>query len=140
MKSFRCGKVLRVTRLLLDTHIFLWALYEPEKLSPKATQLISDPHNIRIVSAASAWEISTKHRLGKLPMAQNLLQNYQGVLQRFMAEELPVMTKHSLLAGHFPQDHRDPFDRMLAAQSILEQVPLITADSAFQEFPVQVIW
>ena len=127
-------------RVLLDTHALLWALYEPEKLSPKARELIGNPKNTRFVSAASAWEISTKFRIGKLPEARNLLTDYQGNIQRFMGTEMPISTAHSLKAGSFSQPHRDPFDRMLAAQSLLEGIPLLTADQALSSFPVQIVW
>ena len=126
--------------ILLDTHAFLWALYEPKKLSPLATELISNPKNTRLISAASVWEISTKYRLGKLDMAKSLVSNFHSVLQHFMAEELPIQAKHSLLAGSFSQKHRDPFDRMLASQSVLEQVPLLSADTALRGFPAQILW
>lgn len=127
-------------RVLLDTHTLLWALFQPEKLSDRVRDLLGEPRNIRFVSAASAWEISTKHRLGKLEMASPLIDNYKDHLDHFMATELPISTRHALMAGGFRQNHRDPFDRILAAQGILEELPVVTADVALEQFPVRVVW
>lgn len=129
-----------MTRLLLDTHVLLWALFEPHKLPDSLRALLARPDNVRLVSAATAWEIATKYRLGRLPHALPLVQSYSDHLARFQATELPVGSRHALVAGGFSQAHRDPFDRILAAQSLLEGVPLVTADPAFQAFPAQVLW
>ncbi len=129
-----------MTRLLLDTHVLLWSLYEPHRLSELARNSIAKIENVRLVSAASAWELSTKVRLGKLDMARGLVESYHDHLETFRATELPVSSKHSLLAGSFSQTHRDPFDRLLAAQALLEGVPLITADSALSQFPISILW
>ena len=128
-------------RLLLDTHTFLWALVAPERLSGTTAGLIRDARNVVLVSAASAWEISTKQRLGKLPSAAPIVAAYGAHLTRLRAEELLIRSAHALLAGGFMVDHRDPFDRMLAAQAILEGVPLLTDDSAFSAFAdLETIW
>lgn len=107
-------------RVLLDTHAFLWALYTPERLSPQARAMVEEPSNIRLISAATAWEIVTKARLGKLAGVDALLAGYREHLKTFRAEELVVTSEDALLAGSFPQAHRDPVDRMLAAQSLRE--------------------
>ena len=104
-----------MTRLLLDTHTLLWALAEPQRLSAHAADLIRDPTNVVLVSAASAWEIATKHRLGKLPGAGPIVAGFVAHLATLRAEELPVRSIHALQAGSFVVEHRDPFDRMLAA-------------------------
>lgn len=91
------------------------------------------------VSAASAWEIATKHRLGKLPGAEPIVTGYAAHLTTLRAHELPVTSRHALAAGLFAVAHRDPFDRMLAAQAIAESVPLLTADPALALFPGLVI-
>jgi len=94
-----------------------------------------------VVSAVSAWEIATKHRLGKLPQADALVGAYAHHLDRLGAERLPVTEDHALLAGRLPWPHRDPFDRMLAAQAMTESIPLVTNDSAFESIPsVARIW
>lgn len=128
-------------RVLLDTHALLWALAEPHRLSPSAADLIRDPANSLLASAASAWEIATKYRLGKLPSAQPIVAGYAAHLSLLRAEELPVRSAHALRAGTLAVDHRDPFDRMLAAQALVEGLPLLTSDPAFGAFPeIQTLW
>ena len=129
-----------MVRVLLDTHVLLWSIFEPEKLSVRARSVVEDINNVRLVSAASAWEIATKLRLGKLEMARVLVESYSDHLATLQATELAITSRHSLVAGQFQQDHRDPFDRILAAQALLEGVPLITADPAFAQFPISLLW
>lgn len=93
-----------------------------------------------MVSSVSAWEIATKHRLGKLPEAELVVRGFPEHLKRLQAKELPVLTSHALLAGTFPNPHRDPFDRMLAAQSLIEGIPLVTTDPVFFDFSLPVLW
>lgn len=126
--------------LLLDTHALLWWWSENPALSPSAEEALRDSGNDVFVSAASAWEIATKSRLGRLP-------EYEGAVLRFnefaidaTMRHLPVTYQHGLRAGSYSADHRDPFDRMLAAQAELESLVLVTRDLAFQEFPVRVLW
>lgn len=120
--------------VLLDTHVLLWALATPDKLSTAARSLLEHPQTELLVSAVSAWEIATKHRLGKLPAAEPIISSYAAHLITLGARELPVTSAHALAAGSFAVDHRDPFDRMLAAQAIIEGVPLITNDPAMAMF------
>ena len=120
-----------MTRLLLDTHAFVWAVGEPARLGPVGRDLLQDPANDVLVSAASAWELSTKYRLGKFPEAEPLITQYASVIARLGAEELPVLAVHALRAGGLVWSHRDPFDRMLAAQAMLEGAVLVTKDEAF---------
>lgn len=129
-----------MTRVLLDTHTLLWALVEPKRLSRKVSALLRDPETEVFVSSATAWEIATKHRLGKLPGAGAVIAGYSAHLRTFRAQELAISSVHALRAGSFPQSHRDPFDRMLAAQSSQEFMPLVTDDPAFALFPVTTIW
>ena len=121
-------------KLLLDTHTLLWVLMEPRRLSVRAAELLRDPTNEVLVSAASAWEIATKHRLGRLPHAASILEAYAAHLARLRARDLAVSSAHALRAGGLLADHRDPFDRLLAAQCMLEGVPLVTNDPAFEAF------
>ncbi len=128
-------------RLLLDTHTLVWSLSTPTLLSSRAAALLRERSNTLCVSAASAWEIAAKHRLGKLRGIEPLVANYADHLAMLGALELAIESRHALLAGSFATPHRDPFDRMLAAQAILERLPLITADTQFQNFPeLQTIW
>ena len=128
-------------RLLLDTHALLWALAEPHRLSARAAALIKAPTNEIVVSAASTWEIATRYRLGRLPLAGPIVAGFAAHLVTLRAEELPVRSIHALVAGSFVQEHRDPFDRMLAAQAMVEGVPLLTDDPAFAVFPeLKTLW
>lgn len=130
-----------MTRLLLDTHTLLWALAQPTSLSIRASALIRDTANSAFVSAASAWELATKHRLGRLPQAEAIVTGYAAHLAILGAEELPIRSSHALLAGGFRLEHRDPFDRMLAAQALIEGLALVSDDLAFQAFSgLETIW
>lgn len=128
------------TRFLLDTHTLLWSLVAPNKLSRRARELIEDPKNTRVVSAASAWEIATKFRLGKLAEAEDVVRRYSQHLTTLMAEELAVTAGHALAAGLWDTPHRDPFDRLLAAQSVSEGIAIVSNDAALNAFAVQRIW
>jgi len=127
--------------LLLDTHALLWALLEPERIPAATREHISDPGTTLLVSAASAWEIGTKFRLGKLPLAQAVVHGYPDHLHQLRARELPISAHHGLTAGTLSWDHRDPFDRIIAAQCMIESVPLCTADAVLADFPgLRVVW
>jgi len=127
--------------VLFDTHVILWAFASPDKLSPPARALLEDPRTDVLVSAVSAWEIATKYRLGKLPGAERIVGGYAAHLITLQARELPVVSAHALTAGLFAVDHRDPFDRMLAAQAIAVGAPLVTADPIMALFPgLETIW
>ncbi len=117
---------------LLDTQVLLWALTNPNRLGGAAREVIGNRSSRLLVSAASAWEIATKHRLGKLPQADVLLGAYTKHLDRLGAIRLSVAEDHALLAGRLEWNHRDPFDRMLAAQAMIETLVLVTDDPAFE--------
>jgi PIN domain nuclease of toxin-antitoxin system len=127
-------------KLLLDTHTLLWWLSEQPKLSTTARNAISHDDAIIIVSAASAWEICTKVRIGKLPTAYTVCEDFQALLARNDFEPLAISLEHGRVAGQLPGAHKDPFDRMLAAQALIEGVPLVTNDPAFTGFGVKVLW
>lgn len=127
-------------KLLLDTHAFLWAVMQPGKLSKKVRRLLESSDTELIVSAASAWEIATKYRLGRLPDAKPILADFGDVIRRLDARMLAISHSHALRSGSYPQDHADPFDRMLAAQSELEDIALVTRDSALRQFHIELMW
>ncbi|MFM7548270.1 MAG: type II toxin-antitoxin system VapC family toxin [Cyanobacteriota bacterium] len=126
--------------VLLDTHTLLWWLAEPERLSEAAHAAIADPTARVVVSAASGWEIATKVRLGKLPAALDLLSDLPELLACQGFELLPIQLRHGLRAGSYPMAHRDPFDRLLAAQAEQEHLTLVSLDPALRPFPCQVLW
>ncbi len=126
--------------LLLDTHALLWWFTDDERLSRTARQLIADTGNRVFVSAANAWEIATKQRLGKLPGVPEAAFRYGELVAADGFEHLPITHRHSLYAGGFTATHRDPFDRMLAAQSDLERLPLVSRDPAFEAFGITTLW
>ncbi|MBK1699815.1 type II toxin-antitoxin system VapC family toxin [Thiococcus pfennigii] len=130
----------RRSRVLLDTHAFLWWVTDDPRLSADARALIGDEANGVLVSAASAWEIATKHRLGKLGSATEVVKRFGELVTADGFEHLAVSYLHASTAGSYPAAHRDPFDRILAAQSELEAIPLITRDPAFEEFRTQTLW
>ena len=127
-------------KVLLDTHTLLWWFADDPALPRQAEALIDDPSNTVFVSAASAWEICTKVRIGKLPTGQALCDDFGGYLDRFHFIPLPISLEHGRLAGRLPGPHKDPFDRMLAAQALVEDVPLVTNDPAFAGFGVNMAW
>jgi PIN domain nuclease of toxin-antitoxin system len=130
-----------VSKLLLDTHAMLWTLQDPDKIPGGTLDQITDARTELVVSAASAWEIATTFRLGKLDGAQALVHGYAEHLTRPNARELSITAHHALTAGTLDWDHRDRFDRMIAAQCMLTSIPLVTADRAFANFPgVRVVW
>lgn len=125
---------------LLDTHALLWWLFNDPKLSAVARGILSDPNNVVFVSSASAWEISTKYRLGKLNSAATLVGDVGGFVAEAGFVELPIRLSHAQQASLWPQSHRDPFDRMLAAQAKLEGLTLISLDPELHQFGVRVVW
>jgi PIN domain nuclease of toxin-antitoxin system len=126
---------------LLDTHTFFWLDTEPERLTQRALALIRNRSTHVHVSPITAWELSIKHALGKMPKAGPLLEHYHETLARYGFSELPFTSVHALLAGRLEGKHKDPFDRALVAQAVSEQMLLITNDEAFQRFAdVRVFW
>ncbi|WP_428353132.1 type II toxin-antitoxin system VapC family toxin [Methyloprofundus sp.] len=124
---------------LIDTHVLLWWIFDDPKLCKISRQILKDPAQEIYVSSASAWEISTKYRIGKMPEAKQLLSNYEVLLDKMGFNQLSVTTAHALRAGQLKIEHRDPFDRMLMAQAELESMPIITYDKAFHHDFIDVI-
>ncbi|RIK10378.1 MAG: PIN domain nuclease [Acidobacteria bacterium] len=127
-------------RLLLDTHVLLWALTEPRRLSRKSRSAIENRRNHLFVSSASAWEIATKIRLGRLPRAEALARSLPEYVDELGASSLPIGLDHGLLAGALEADHADPFDRVLAAQASLEDLKIVTSDPAFEQLGATTYW
>lgn len=124
---------------LIDTHILLWWLFDDPKLDSECRNIIRSPDCRIIVSSATAWEIATKYRIGKLPEAKQLVAEYLQILHQAKFTELAITTAYALRAGSLPIEHRDPFDRMILAQAELESLPLITYNKAFQTGLIQII-
>lgn len=122
-------------KLLLDTHVLLWAVLEPRKLSHSQREALENSGNQLLVSAASAWEIATKWRLGKLNQAGAVVRNYRQVLDRLAANDLPISGDVARQAGLLQVEHRDPFDRLLAAQAMADNLLLASSDPVFNTFP-----
>jgi len=127
-------------RVLLDTHALLWAAFHKDRLSPRARHLIQPLRNEIFVSAASAWEIATKYRLGKLPHAQALVDDFVLAIRSAGYMALPITLEHALRAGRFAVEHKDPFDRMLAAQAIHLDLALVSKDMQLDVFGVRREW
>ena len=127
-------------RFLLDTHALLWWLTGDRSLSDPARKLLSRSGNTVVVSAASAWEIATKARLGKLPIPLDLVDGLARSLEQEGFESLPVSLDHGVRAGLLPGPHKDPFDRMLIAQAQAENVPIVSKDAVFDAYGVRRLW
>ncbi len=125
--------------MILDTHIFLWWLFDDPKLTAKNRELLQNLDNIVYISAASVWEIATKFRLGKLPEAASVAKNVPLWIKRAGFKSLAISPEHAQKAGSWDVSHQDPFDRMLAAQAIHEKLPLMSKDRAMKNFPIEIL-
>jgi len=122
-------------RYLLDTHVLIWLACSPERVPLGIRTQLADPQNRRLVSAVTAMEITTKYRLGKLPQGEPFVRDWDRTLDRLMATEIPLTAAQAHAAGSLVWDHRDPFDRMLAAQAIDLCVPLVSGDTRMATLP-----
>lgn len=127
-------------RVLLDTHALLWWLAGDKRLSRKAKACIGEEGRLVLVSAASAWEITTKYRLGKLPGAEVVASDVAGVVRSQAFTPLAISVVHAQQAGALPGPHRDPFDRMLIAQAQCEGLTLISNETLFDDYGVKRLW
>jgi PIN domain nuclease of toxin-antitoxin system len=127
-------------RVLLDTHVLIWWLSGSPRLSTTAKQTIANTGSTVYFSTASAWEICTKARIGKLTNGAALCTGLQGIVAATGFSVLAIELAHGQLAGQLPGPHRDPFDRMLAAQSIIENLPLLTTDPELKALGASVLW
>jgi PIN domain nuclease of toxin-antitoxin system len=127
-------------KVLLDTHALIWATLSVRSLSKRAAAIIANPSNEIFVSAASAWEIATKVRLGKFEEARQFEQEFLAKVDEADYTLLPITAAHGLRAGRLPGDHRDPFDRMIAAQALAEDIPILSTDTKLDSFAITRIW
>jgi PIN domain nuclease of toxin-antitoxin system len=128
-----------VKAVLLDAHALLWWLENDRRLSIGARRAIQEPTTQVFVSAGSLWEIAIKHRIGKLK-APKLVDDFQRELDAEGFVELPISAKHAIRAALLPANHKDPFDRLLIAQAEIENVPIVSRDSEFDNYGVARIW
>lgn len=126
-------------KFLLDTHTFLWFVADDPKIPHEVTALIEDAANDKFFSIASAWEIALKISLGKLILSQPVEEFLPKQLQQNGIELLPITMRHILEVAKLPFHHRDPFDRLLVAQSLTESIPILSADPAFEAYGVR-LW
>jgi PIN domain nuclease of toxin-antitoxin system len=127
-------------KLLLDTQCWLWWFSEPERLSEEAINQIADETNQIWFSVASVWEIGIKVSIGKLPLPEKIDDYISTRMIQLGARSLEITASHALQASALPLFHRDPFDRMLIAQSQIEGMTLVNADSTFDRYDVSLIW
>lgn len=127
-------------RLLLDTHALIWWLAGDEALSRRAQEAIADEANKIAVSAASAMEVATKYRIGKLPNAALLARDFEAVVADQGFDELPITVHHARVAGEMKIEHKDPFDRLLIAQAQAEDMALVSNEALFDDFAVNRLW
>ena len=127
-------------RLLLDTHAFLWWVAGNERLSMTARRVIADDANEVLVSAASAWEVATKFRIGKLAEAAALALDISGRIAAQGFEELSISVDDGARAGALPGYHRDPFDRILIAQALARNIVLVSNEAIFDRYAVRRLW
>jgi PIN domain nuclease of toxin-antitoxin system len=126
-------------RFLLDTQVWLWMHLQPERLRPELRDQFVDPASTLLLSAASSWEIAIKYALGRLPLPEAPHYYVSSRMRRDAVDGLPVTHAHALHVANLPQHHADPFDRILIAQSQLEDVPLVTADRHMDSYDVAVV-
>jgi PIN domain nuclease of toxin-antitoxin system len=124
-------------RVLLDTHCWLWLCASPERFSKKALVQLADPATVRLLSSASVWEIVIKHGLGKLALPGSPRDFIPSRLAVTRTDVLEISAGHALRIGELPHHHRDPFDRMLVAQAMVEGIPLMTADRSLAPYDVE---
>ena len=126
-------------KILLDTHVLVWWMDQSDRLSPRAVKLIENPENQVLVSAVVGWELAIKVRLGKIK-PPSLIRNLDRTMSRYAFEETPITMAEAVRAGLLPLHHHDPFDRLLAAQSLILGAPIVSADSLLEAYGVKRLW
>ena len=125
-------------RLLLDTQIFIWWDSEPERLPPRLLALCEDPQNVLVLSVASVWEMQIKAQLGKLELSRSLAVILEEHREENLLTLLPIELPHVLALEQLPFHHKDPFDRVIVAQAIMEQLTILSVDRLIEQYPVTV--
>ncbi len=126
--------------LLLDTHTFLWFCQDDPSLSPTAKALIEDPTNRKCLSIVSCWEVAIKAGLKKIMIGEPSGTYFPAALARTGMELLSISLEHATAVEGLPPHHKDPFDRLLIAQAIVESIPIIGGDAAFDSYPIRRLW
>lgn len=127
-------------RLLLDSHALLWFGWNSPQLSGQAKDLIADPRNELLFSAGSVWEIAIKAGLGKIQLVPSFEKFMERACTLLDLSILPISVAHAAAYTQLPFFHRDPFDRMLIAQAMVENIPILSADQAFKAYAVERLW
>ena len=127
-------------KVFLDTHAFLWAAAGDPRLPKRLVNILADRKNSLLLSAASAWEIAIKARIGKLHLPQHVAVYLPDRLEKLSIQIVPISLDHVLETASLPLHHGDPFDRLLIAQSRVENIPIVTGDRHFKKYGVEVLW
>jgi len=127
-------------KILLDTHTFLWFITNDSKLSPVAREIVEDADNDRLISIASIWEIAIKSSLGKLRLKEPFFKLIPAQIRINLTELLPIKISHLSVVSKLPFHHRDPFDRLIIAQSLIEDLPIVSIYTQFDDYGVKRIW
>jgi PIN domain nuclease of toxin-antitoxin system len=127
-------------KYLLDTHTFLWMISYPDSLSKKAKSIIENSDNNLFLSSASGWEIVIKYQIGKLELPEEPVSYVIKQMKDNYIEDLPIIMAHSLYVHNLPEIHKDPFDRIIIAQSVIEKIPIISCDSIISKYNVEIVW
>lgn len=128
-----------MTSYLLDTHVWLWMQADPGRLRDSTRELVEDMANELLLSAASAWEIAIKYRIGKLPLPESPARYVPERMRCSGTTPLPVETVHALRTGELPDHHADPFDRLLIAQAQILRIPIVTVDKRIEAYDVEIV-
>lgn len=127
-------------RLLLDTHTFIWFVTDSPQISITAKTLIEEEYNQKLLSVASIWEMAIKHSLGKLSFELPFMSFITSQMQQNSMELLNIQVEHINVVANLPLHHRDPFDRLIISQVMVEQIPIVGRDKAFDSYSVQRLW
>ncbi|MBW2523057.1 MAG: type II toxin-antitoxin system VapC family toxin [Deltaproteobacteria bacterium] len=129
-----------MNRVLLDTHAFLWFVFDDPRLSARAEATMSDPRITKLLGVASLWEIVIKHQLGKLGLGMEVQTFFDRFIHREGLEIVPIEPSHLVAYAQLPLHHRDPFDRLLVAQAKVLDMPIVTSDQSFEHYDVESLW